>query len=111
MFKKGESGNPHGRPQGARGKAKADLLRRITDILDDNVDRLQKDLNRLEPAERVRALTNLIGYVIPKKQAVNVQQSLDYEYQKMKELLAVAPDDVIDKIVERMNAMREEYGE
>ena len=110
MFKKGESGNPNGRPNGAKSKAKTDLLKRITDILDNNVESLQDDLDSLEPAERVRALTNLINYVLPKKQAVNVQQSLDYEYQKMKDLLSAAPDEVIDKIVERMNTMREEYG-
>ena len=110
MFRKGESGNPNGRPKGARGKAKSALLERITDIISDNVDRLQDDLDDLEPAERVKALINLIGYAIPKKQSVSVQQSLDYEYQKMKELLEVAPDDVIDKIVERMNVMIEDDG-
>ena len=86
------------------------MLERITDIIDDNVDRLQKDLAKLSPAERVKALTSLIGYVIPKKQSLNVQESLDYEYQRLKDLLESAPDDAIDEIVERMNAMRESDG-
>ena len=107
MFKKGNSGNPNGRPKGAKGKAKSDLVARITEIMDNNIDRLQKDLDTLEPSERVRAITNLIGYVIPKKQALNVQQSLDYEYRKMEELINSAPDEVVDKIVERINIMRE----
>lgn len=111
MFKKGKSGNPNGRPIGAKSKAKTDLLSRVTEILDNNVDRLQTDFDKLEPAERVKAFTNLIGYVVPKKQAVNVQQSLDYEYEKMKELLQIAPEDVIDKIAERMKIMMEENGE
>lgn len=106
MFKKGESGNPNGRPKGAKGKARANLLERITDIIDNNVDRLQKDLAKLTPAERVKALTSLIGYVIPKKQSVNVQESLDYEYKRLKDLLESAPDYVIDELVERMNIMR-----
>lgn len=61
----------------------------------------------MQPVERVKAITGLIGYVIPKKQALNVQQSLDYEYHKLEELLKSAPDEAIEQIMERIQSLRE----
>ena len=69
-FQKGASGNPQGRPKGAKNKVKSRLLNAITSIVEDNIERLQDDLDSLEPQDRVKALTNLIGYIIPKQQAV-----------------------------------------
>ena len=83
------------------------MVKRIGQILDKNTKQLQKDLESLQPVERVKAITGLIGYVIPKKQALNVQQSLDYEYQKLEELLKYAPDEAIEQIMERIQSLRE----
>ncbi len=69
-FQKGASGNPQGRPKGAKNKIKSRLLDAITSIVEENIERLQNDLDSLEPQERVKAVTNLIGYIIPKQQAV-----------------------------------------
>ena len=35
---------------------------------------------------------------------------LDAEYKKLEELLENAPDDVVDKIVERINRLKDEAG-
>ena len=83
------------------------MVKRIGQILDKNTKQLQKDLESLQPVERVKAITGLIGYVIPKKQALNVQQSLDYEYHKLEELLKIAPDEAIDQIMERIQSLIE----
>ena len=69
-FQKGAAGNPQGRPKGAKNKIKSRLLDAITSIVEENIERLQNDLDSLEPQERVKAVTNLIGYIIPKQQAV-----------------------------------------
>lgn len=106
-FESGKSGNPKGRPRGKRNHATSDLASRIGQILDKNTERLQEDLDSLQPVERVKAITGLIGYVIPKKQALNVQQSLDYEYSKLEELLKVAPDEAVERIMERIQSLRE----
>ena len=105
-FKSGKSGNPNGRPKGARNRATSDLVERIELILDKNTKQLQKDLDSLQPVERVKAITGLIGYVIPKKQALNMQQSLDYEYHKLEVLLKTAPDEAIEQIMERVQSLR-----
>lgn len=105
-FKSGKSGNPNGRPKGARNRGTSDLVKRIELILDKNTKQLQKDLDSLQPVERVKAITGLIGYVIPKKQALNMQQSLDYEYHKLEVLLKTAPDEAIEQIMERVQSLR-----
>ncbi len=110
-FKKGTSGNPAGRPVGAKGRAKADLLERITTILDENLEKIQEDIESMEPNERVKALTALLNYALPKRQAVNVEQSIDYEYSKLAELIKQAPDEVVDLIAEKVKAMNEIKGD
>lgn len=110
VFKRGKSGNPKGRPRGARNHATSELVKCVGAVLEQNAKRLQDDLDSMSPVERVKAITNLIGYVIPKKQALNVQQSLDYEYHKLEELLNNAPDEAIDRIVERIDQLREREG-
>ena len=78
-FKKGASGNPLGRPKGARNKIKSRLLEAITSIVEDNIERLQDDLDQLDSQERIKAITNLIGYVIPRQQAVKADISDERE--------------------------------
>ena len=79
----------------------------ITAIVEDNLLQIQEDLDALEPQDRIRAIISLMGYVIPKQQAVNVQQTIDYEYQKMSDLLSEASDEVIEDIAEKVVALHE----
>ncbi len=106
-YSKGQSGNPSGRPKGAKNKASGRLAGLVATIVDNNMNRIQKDLDSLEPQDRIRAIVSLMGYVIPKKQAINVQQSLDYEYEKLNELLKNAPDEVVDAIAEKVLSLHE----
>lgn len=104
-FKKGQSGNIHGRPRGARNKANKDLVQRVTALIDENFDLLNKDLQNLEPKERVRAIIGLMGYVIPKRQAITAEQAAEAEYKQLSQLLDSAPDSVVDKLFDRINIL------
>ena len=42
------------------------------------------------------------NFIVPKQQAVSVEASLQAEYNEMAKLLQSAPDEVIDKIAERI---------
>ncbi len=108
MWEKGESGNPKGRPKGAKDKAKGRLVERITDIVECNIDKLQDDIDTLEPQERIKAITSLINYVLPKQAAVDVQAAVDAEYKALERLIDEAPDEFVDRITDKVLKLQEE---
>ena len=69
-FQKGISGNPSGRPIGAKNKSTAKLLELVTTIVENNAKRLQQDIEYLEPKDRVRIITSLLNYLLPKQQSI-----------------------------------------
>lgn len=69
-FKKGISGNPSGRPRGTKNKATALLYSKITSIIESKIDRLQADIESLEPKDRVRFVATLLNYFVPKQRAI-----------------------------------------
>lgn len=69
-FKKGTSGNPHGRPRGAKNKATKELREWVERFIADNLDTIEHDIKELEPNERVKFFLALMNYSLPKQQAV-----------------------------------------
>lgn len=69
-FEKGISGNPGGRPKGAKNKVTKDIGELVQLLVTANMDKLQADIESLSPNDRVKAITALLGYVLPKQQAV-----------------------------------------
>ncbi len=64
-YRKGQSGNPHGRPKGAQNKITKDLRNTIKHFLDRNIEHLQKDYDQLDPQERLIFMEKLLKYAIP----------------------------------------------
>lgn len=71
-MQKGKSGNPNGRPKGARNKVTNDVRAFICRLLDNNADQIERDFKALESGERMRITEKLFQYIIPKQQAQQI---------------------------------------
>ena len=111
--KKGQTGNPKGRPKGVPNKVTGTVKEWIQQVIDGTRKRFEKDLLALEPAERVKAISGLICYVLPKQQSVSIQEQINAEYDALERLIENAPDEAIDKITEKILKIREDkkYGQ
>ena len=57
--------------------------------------------------ERVKILSGLFNYVMPKQQSLSIEEQIDNETEVLTRLLSEAPEEAIDKIAERVVALQE----
>ena len=51
--KKGQTGNPNGRPKGSQNRVTTELKNWINKLIDDNKEQFESDLSVLEPKDRL----------------------------------------------------------
>lgn len=111
MRKKNDGkGRMGGRKAGTPNKVTGTVKEWIASIIDGNRKQFEDNLEKLEPGERVRIISNLLQYVTPKMQSISPAEMLEAEYRKLEELLESAPDEAINKIVERIEGLKYESG-
>ena len=73
-FKKGESGNPVGRPKGSLNKVTQELREQITQAIDTN--KICEMLNQItNPIDYINAITKLLPYAIGKVKPADFETS------------------------------------
>ena len=97
-----------GRVAGTPNKITGTVKEWIASIIDGNRKQFEKDLTELEAGERVRVISNLLPFVVPKLQSASVEELLEAEYKKLEELLDTAPDEALDEITERIKRLTDD---
>lgn len=78
QFKKGESGNPKGRPRGSTGEKTKYIRDWITSLIGSNAQSLSENFKHLPSKEKWRVITQLMPYVIPKQTETKVKADVNF---------------------------------
>ena len=107
-LKKGDIINPNGRPKGAVNRSTAEIRKAFQLLVSDNLDRLQEDLNALDPEKRLAYIIKMAEFIIPKLQSVTLDNQLEIEYRHLNALLSSAPDEAIEAITMKLLTIKSE---
>ena len=77
MFKEGKSGNPNGRPKGAKNKLGGDLREMISEFLKDQFPVIVEDFKKLKPREKAKVYGDLLQYGLPRLQSISLETQLE----------------------------------
>jgi hypothetical protein len=73
--KKGQTGNPAGRPAGTPNKQNRQLRAVILEFLEGNFDQIKTDFAALQPAQRIKLYTDLLAYALPRLETISISES------------------------------------
>lgn len=111
VFVKGQTGNPSGRPRGATNRSTREVADRLKNIIDANIDGLEDDLKNMSGTERVKAITALMQYVLPKQQSVSLENQIEMEFKALQVLLSGASEEAITAVAAKMIELKAKGGE
>ena len=91
-----------GRKKGTPNKSTSDLKNWLSGVLNENRNQFESDLKSLLPEERVKLLSGLFNYVIPKQQALSIEEQIQNETESLTRFLREAPEEAIEAISRRV---------
>jgi hypothetical protein len=66
-----------GRPTGSPNVATAELRKKMNDLIENNLDKMQSDLNELEPKDRLRIIIDMAKFVLPNLKSIDILENDD----------------------------------
>lgn len=106
-----------GRQKGTPNKTTAAVKSVLADVLnaymnptaaDDAQPNLRADLAAMLPDARVRAMTSLAGFVIPRQQALTIDEQTQLEADALTQWLETAPAEAIDAIAAKIMEIQQQ---
>lgn len=91
-----------GRKKGTPNKSTSDLKNWLSGVLNENRNQFEKDLKNLLPEERIKVLSGLFNYVIPKQQSLSIEEQIQNETESLSRWFEQAPQEAIDGIARRV---------
>jgi len=64
-FKKGESGNPKGKPKGAKNRTSEEVRTLLLEFVNTNLETLQTEFNSLDGEKKLNFIEKLLKHVLP----------------------------------------------
>ena len=75
--KKGQTGNPNGRPKGTPNRTTGEMRAKIQKLVDTSWRTISKDIQKMPPKDRVDIVVKLLPYVTPKLQTTELNVDFD----------------------------------
>lgn len=76
-LKKGQTGNPNGRPKGKPNKVTGEVRAWLSELIDKNRKQIERDLKALEPKDRLIILEKFMQYTVPKMQSIEAKIDME----------------------------------
>jgi len=79
-FKKGESGNPEGRPPGAKDKTNKEIREAYQELIEGNLSNIETWLNQVaakDPARAIELLLRLSEFILPKIKTIDLNANIN----------------------------------
>lgn len=96
-FKAGMSGNPAGKPKGAKNKSTKELKSLVTEFIGENWPRIQEDFQnkKLNPKERMNFMLGLLKFAVPIMGSNKSTLDIKADLQRLS-------DEQLDQVIQRL---------